>query len=40
MKKEAKNKDTNLGRWLKEKAPNVVDVAGDMLPDKGMLGVG
>lgn len=39
MKKEAKIKDTNLGRWLKEKAPNVLDVAGDMLPDKGMLGV-
>lgn len=34
-----KIKDTNLGKWLKEKAPNVLDVAGDMLPDRGMLGV-
>ena len=34
-----KIKDTGLGKWLKEKAPNVLDVAGDMLPDSGMLGV-
>jgi hypothetical protein len=41
MSQESKKKikDTNLGKWLKEKAPNVLDVAGDMLPDKGMLGV-
>ena len=39
MKEGTKIKDTNLGKWLKEKAPNVLDVAGDMLPDKGMLGV-
>ena len=36
---QKKIKDTNLGKWLKEKAPKVLDVAGDMLPDKGMLGV-
>lgn len=36
---KTKIKDTNLGKWLKEKAPNVLDVAGDMLPDRGMLGV-
>ena len=32
-------KDTNLGKWLKEKAPSVLDVAGDLLPDRGALGV-
>lgn len=38
-KERTKIKDTGLGKWLKEKAPNVLEVAGDMLPDKGMLGV-
>lgn len=38
-KERTKIKDTGLGKWLKEKAPNVLDVAGDMLPEKGMLGV-
>jgi hypothetical protein len=36
---EKKIKDTNLGRWLKDKAPNVLDVVGDLLPDQGALGV-
>jgi len=39
MAEQQKIKDTKLGDWLKEKAPKVLDVAGDMLPDKGMLGV-
>lgn len=40
MEKNSKKiKDTNLGVWLKEKAPSVLDVAGDMLPERGMLGV-
>ena len=34
-----KIKDTNLGKWLREKAPNVLDTVGDLLPDKGALGV-
>jgi hypothetical protein len=34
-----KIKETKLGSWLKQKAPAVLDVAGDMLPDQGMLGV-
>ena len=34
-----KIKDTGLGKWLKEKAPAVLDVAGDLLPDQGALGV-
>jgi hypothetical protein len=34
-----KIKDTKLGGWLKEKAPEVLDVVADLLPDKGGLGV-
>jgi len=34
-----KIKETKLGSWLKQKAPAVLDVAGDMLPDQDMLGV-
>ena len=34
-----KIKDTGLGKWLKNKAPNVLDVVGDFLPDSGPLGV-
>jgi len=37
--KTNKIKDTGLGLWLKEKAPNVLDVVGDLLPDQGALGV-
>ena len=33
-----KIKDTGLGKWLKNKAPNVLDVVGDFLPDQGALG--
>ena len=32
-------KNTKLGAWLKEKAPNILSVAGDLLPDSGGLGV-
>lgn len=34
-----KIKDTNLGIWLKDKAPAVLDIAGDLLPDQGALGI-
>tara|TARA_X000001388_G_C2170513_1_gene99630 strand:+ start:63 stop:515 length:453 start_codon:yes stop_codon:yes gene_type:complete len=34
-----KIKDTGLGKWLKSKAPNVLDVVGNLLPDSGGLGV-
>jgi hypothetical protein len=34
-----KIKNTKLGAWLKGKAPKVLDVVGDLLPDKGALGV-
>jgi hypothetical protein len=38
-KQENKIKDTGLGKWLKSKAPNVLDVVGDLLPDQGGLGI-
>ena len=34
-----KIKDTKIGKWLKEKAPKVLDVVGDLLPEGGYLGV-
>lgn len=36
---ETKIKDTKLGAWLKSKAPKVLDIMGDALPDKGALGI-
>jgi hypothetical protein len=32
-------KKTNLGVWLKEKAPHLLDKVGDLIPDKGVLGI-
>jgi hypothetical protein len=32
-------KDTNLGGWLKDKAPGVLSLVGDLLPDQGGLGI-
>ena len=34
-----KFRDTAVGVWLREKAPEVLDVVGDALPDKGVLGI-
>lgn len=39
MADRKKIKDTGLGKWLAEKAPNILDVAGDLLPDQGALGI-
>ena len=36
MKK--KLKDSNIGKWLKDKAPDILNVAGELLPDAGLLG--
>ena len=36
---QRKLKDTKVGQWLREKAPSVLDVVGDVLPDRGVLGV-
>ena len=32
-------KDTKLGKFLKTKGSKLVDVVGDILPDKGVLGI-
>jgi len=34
-----KFKDTKIGIFLKEKAPDILDKIGDVLPDKGAIGV-
>lgn len=40
MNKERKKlKDTKIGVWLKDKAPQVLDTVGELLPDQGALGV-
>ena len=39
MKEEKQIKDTALGVWMKDKAPDVLKVVGHMLPDRGMLGI-
>lgn len=32
-------KETAVGKFLAEKAPNILDKVGDVLPDKGVLGI-
>ena len=39
MSDKKKIKDTKLGAWLANKAPNILGVVGDLLPDKGALGI-
>ena len=39
MSGRKKIKDTGLGKWLADKAPNVLSTVGDLLPDQGALGV-
>jgi len=40
MKEDKKKiKDTKLGMWLKDKAPNILGIVGNLLPDSGALGV-
>jgi hypothetical protein len=34
-----KFKDTKIGNFLKDKAPHILEVVGDVLPDKGALGL-
>lgn len=34
-----KFRDTKVGRFLKDKAPSILDKVGDLLPDAGVLGV-
>ena len=39
MSEKKKFKETKIGKFLKNKAPNILDVIGDVLPDKGALGI-
>lgn len=39
MRDRKKLKDTKLGTWLRDKAPQVLDTVGELLPDQGALGV-
>lgn len=39
MSNKKKIRDTKLGKWLRDKAPSVLDTVGDLLPDSGGLGV-
>jgi len=36
---EKKLKDTKVGEWLKDKAPDIFESVKDALPDQGVLGV-
>ena len=39
MSDKKKIKDTKLGSWLADKAPSILGVVGDLLPDNGALGI-
>ena len=39
MTNKKKFKDTKVGIFLKEKAPNILNSLGSILPDQGTLGV-
>jgi hypothetical protein len=39
MSSKKKIKDTKLGEWLSNKSPNIIGIVGDLLPDKGALGI-
>lgn len=39
MEDRKKFKDTKVGKFLKEKAPKILDVIGDVLPSSGVFGV-
>jgi len=38
-KEKKKFKDTKVGKFLNEKAPKMLDTIGDVLPDRGVLGI-
>jgi len=39
MSEKKKFKDTKIGQFLKSKAPNILDIVGDILPTSGTLGI-
>ena len=36
---KTKLKDTKVGSWLRQKAPDILDKVGDFIPNSGVLGV-
>jgi len=38
-KDKKKFKETKVGKFINDKAPKILDAVGDVLPDKGVLGV-
>ena len=38
-KNKKKFKDTKLGQFLKKAGPGILDIAGELLPDAGVLGI-
>lgn len=38
-KDKKKFKETKVGKLLTDKAPKILDIVGDVLPDKGVLGI-
>ena len=38
-KPKKKFKETKVGKFLKEKAPHILDIVGDILPSQGTLGI-
>ena len=39
MTDKKKFKDTKVGKFLSDKAPKILDTIGDVLPEKGVLGI-
>jgi len=39
MDDKKKFKDTKVGKFLNEKAPKILDTIGDVLPERGVLGI-
>lgn len=39
MSDKKKFKDTKVGKFLSDKAPKILDTVGDVLPEKGVLGI-
>lgn len=39
MPEKKKFRDTKVGKFLSQKAPKILETVGDVLPDKGVLGI-
>ncbi len=38
-REKTRHRDTRLGQWLTDQAPTVLDAVGDVLPERGVLGI-